>query len=126
MHFFLRRIVAKERRPTPELSDAALDAMKQYPWPGNVRELQNVIEKTMIFFRGTQIKLKDLPQEIHSSDHICRTVNDNLSLKIAIEKLERSYIEEALLRNNGNRTLAAKQLEISLRSLHYKIKEYNL
>ncbi|NIQ95969.1 MAG: sigma-54-dependent Fis family transcriptional regulator, partial [Desulfuromonadales bacterium] len=51
---------------------------------------------------------------------------DGLSLKEANERLEKEYIRKALAATDGNRTQAAKILEISLRALQYKIKEYDL
>ena len=85
------------------------------------------MEKIMIFSTTPTIECSDLPAEIisQSTEPICAT-DQTLSLKQAIPALERDYIRRSLLQTNGNRAQAAKILEISLRSLQYKIKEYEI
>ncbi|WP_321530154.1 sigma-54 dependent transcriptional regulator [uncultured Desulfuromonas sp.] len=123
--YFLQKIATREGRPVPRLTRDASDALQNYSWPGNVRELQNVIEKTLIFCRGQEITINDLSKEInHPAAHAF--VDDDISLKKATEALERRYISAALERTNGKRAQAAEMLEISLRSLQYKIKYYDI
>jgi len=124
--YFLQKIATREGRPIPRLTSDANEALQNYSWPGNVRELQNVIEKTLIFCRGIQICTANLPSEIKTQNRCLTDTGHNLSLKKAVEALEYSYIKKALAECNGNRTLAAKHLEISLRALHYKIKSFDL
>ncbi|MCD6527602.1 MAG: hypothetical protein J7K75_11490 [Desulfuromonas sp.] len=100
--------------------------MQHYRWPGNVRELENMMEKIMIFSTTPTIECSDLPAEIHCPERSISTTYHSLSLKQAIPALERDYIRQALQQTNGNRAQAAKILEISLRSLQYKIKEYEI
>lgn len=123
---FLERISRREQRLVPTLSDAASQALQDYSWPGNVRELENIIEKVMIFSRSHTIEYSDLPAEIHTPTAGHNSSGQSLSLKHAITIIERDYIERALESTGGNRAQAAKRLEISLRSLQYKIKEYQL
>lgn len=120
---FLEQIASREGRTVPRLLSDALAALQDYPWPGNVRELKNFLEKTMIFCRREEIDKGCLPWEARrkSRDH-----SDNYSLKAAIRRLEREYIEKALKATDGNRTHAARLLEISLRALIYKIREYDI
>ena len=120
---FVTRIAARERRPVPLLADDALGALVAYGWPGNVRELENFMEKVMIYCRGERIALADLPWEVRRSK---RDAQEGLSLKKAVERLEREYIRKALVATGGNRTQAARALEISLRALQYKVKEFGL
>ena len=120
---FIARIAARERRSPPELSEQAIAALQSYHWPGNVRELENFIEKTLIFNRGEQIDIDTLPGELRRSN---RDTLKDFSLKAASQRLEREYIQKALAETGGNRTHAAKLLEISLRSLIYKIKDYDI
>lgn len=120
---FVARIAARERRPVPQLAEDALAALVAYVWPGNVRELENFMEKVMIYCRGEHIALADLPWEVRRSK---RDAQDGLSLKKAVDRLEREYIRKALIATGGNRTQAARILEISLRALQYKAKEYGL
>jgi two-component system response regulator AtoC len=123
VHSYLPRLAARHGRPVPELTADALQLLEQHPWPGNVRELVNVLEKTLVLCReetltSDDIALTELPAAaIQPAD---------LSLKQAVAELERDYICRALAATCGNRTQAAKLLEISLRALLYKIKEYGL
>jgi len=120
---FVRRIAAREGRPVPQLQADALEVLQGYPWPGNVRELENFMEKTMIFCRGETIGLASLPWEVRRRN---RNEAENLSLKQASMRLEGEYIRKALTATGGNRTQAARLLEISLRGLLYKMKEYEI
>ncbi|MBN2429436.1 MAG: sigma-54-dependent Fis family transcriptional regulator [Deltaproteobacteria bacterium] len=121
--YFIRRIAAKEGYEPPQLGKNAVERLKSYHWPGNVRELLNFMEKTMIFNRGKEIDVHALPWEVRREK---REDQNDYSLKEAMKRMEREYICKALAATNGNRTLAAGLLEISLRSLQYKLAEYDL
>jgi len=126
---FLQRIAARQQVPVPQLSTAAQELIRRHAWPGNVRELENTLEKVMIFHRGEMIEKADLPQELQHPERKSHGVpldEDDLSLKHAIAALEEHHIRAALQQTGGNRTKAAKLLEISLRALHYKIQEYGI
>jgi two-component system response regulator AtoC len=120
---YLPLLCARLKRPIPEFSAAAMARLEQHPWPGNVRELVNVLEKNLILNREMVIEVDDL---ILSDVPMPAAKAEDLSLKKAVEKLEREYIARALQKTGGNRTQAAKLLEVSLRSLLYKIKDYRL
>ncbi len=121
--FFLQKLCAREGRQPPLLDAAARQQLTRYHWPGNVRELQNYIEKALIFSHGETLELPPLrarqsaPGEFNPEDY---------SLKVAAQRLEVEYIRKALHKTAGNRTQAAQLLEISLRSLMYKIKDYGI
>ena len=120
---YLPRIAARLKRPIPTMSPEALRKLEKQPWPGNVRELLNVLEKTLVLCHEEVLGERDLVLHDHPQQPIDPAT---LSLKKATAELERDYIQKALLATNGNRTQAAKILEISLRSLIYKIKDYGL
>ncbi|MCD4688535.1 MAG: sigma-54 dependent transcriptional regulator [Desulfuromonadaceae bacterium] len=120
---FANGIAASEGRSTPEITLAVEERLGDYSWPGNVRELANFMERTMIFSRGDVLGLETLPGEIRRKN---RGGEQSFSLKQAALRLEKEYIHKALAATGGNRTQAAKLLEISLRKLLYKIKEYGL
>jgi len=119
---FLESIACRDGRPVQNLAEDAVATLSGYRWPGNVRELENFMEKTAIFCRGETIDRASLPWEVRRRER----GRGDFSLKDASERLEREYIRKALDATGGNRTHAAKLLEISLRSLLYKIKEYGL
>ena len=120
---FLKIISERDHRNQPTMTDDAVASLVEYDWPGNVRELENFMEKTIIFCREEQIDVAHMPWEFRRRG---RDSEDGLSLKEANERLEKEYIRKALAATDGNRTQAAKILEISLRALQYKIKEYGL
>ena len=121
--YFLERIAGREGRKAPVLSAESLKTLAGYSWPGNVRELENFMEKTMIFNRGDVVTSSDLPGEVRRR---ARGERDDLSLKNAVTRMEREFISKALAATGGNQTQAAKLLEISLRGMLYKMKEYGL
>ena len=116
---FLRRICAREHRPVPTLSAAALDQLRRHTWPGNIRELENYLEKALIFSDGDMLELLTAQPSLTPAH---APQQQGLSLKAAARQLEQEYIRLALARTGGNRTRAAQLLEISLRALMYKIK----
>lgn len=111
------------REPAPKISPDALRKMLSYNWPGNVRELENVIERSIVMCDGDILKEPCLPVPVEVSLDLS---GENLSIKQAERELEISLIRRALAKTGGNRTHAAKVLEISHRALLYKMKEYGL
>ena len=106
---------------------AAMRALVEYPWPGNVRELENVVERAMVLTDGPQLGVEQLPTlttPVTRNDAAASPLD--LSVKRRTEDLERALIKEALERTRGNRTRAAKLLDLSHRALLYKIRDYGL
>ena len=110
------------------LDDAARRAILAHPWPGNVRELENLLERTMVLAEGDTIGLSDLPpQLVEPTDRrLLALSGDELSIKKTSRWMEETLIRKALVKTKGNRTAAARLLEISHRALLYKIKEYGI
>lgn len=112
------------------LSQNALRILVGYNWPGNVRELENCIERGLILCEGDLLDTDALPENIvgrsESAPSAAAILPDLFSIKKAEEILERELIKRALEKTGGNRTHAAKLLEISHRSLLYKLKEYEM
>ncbi|MCS6858607.1 MAG: sigma-54 dependent transcriptional regulator, partial [Sandaracinaceae bacterium] len=114
-----------------QVKGVAPDVMKvflAYPWPGNVRELENLLERMVILAEGEWITVGDLPEHL-SKKAAPSWVNfdsSDLSIKRATRWIEETLIKKALEQTKGNRTQAARLLEISHRALLYKIKEYGL
>ena len=120
---FMQRICAREHRPVPLLTDLAIGQLRRHHWPGNIRELENYLEKALIFNVAEELELPPLGPAARPRDE---SPAADLSLKIASRQLEEEYIRQALERTSGNRTQAAQLLEISLRALMYKIKDYGI
>ncbi len=122
---FLARFRHTLGKPVRALSDEALERLVAYPWPGNIRELENVIERAIILADGDVLGLRELPEGITSPPRsAAETRSPGLSLKRARRDAEIDVIRRALRATSGNRTHAARLLEISHRTLLYKIKGY--
>jgi len=128
---FLHRLGAKLGIAPNGISPRAIERLCGYAWPGNVREMENVMERAIVLSRGETIDVQHLPQEIVTSVRQDAELSDlervrDLSLETAVESLERAYLSHALSRSGGNKAKAARLLEISERSLWYKLKKYGL
>jgi len=131
VEYFLEKHGVRSGCGWPAISPAALVCLQSYAWPGNVRELQNVVERALVLSRGAQIDLRYLPPEVSAvvkpaPTPVSEVRPQQLALPPAIERLERTFIGHALQETEGNRTKAARLLEISERSLWYKLKKYGL
>ena len=111
-----------------------LDALAAYPWPGNVRELENSLERALILARGRRITRELFPFLGETDGDVASDSSglsvptgesgEDLSIKRRSRALEERLIRLALVRTAGNRTRAARILELSPRALQYKLKEY--
>ncbi|MDY7031850.1 MAG: sigma-54 dependent transcriptional regulator [Thermodesulfobacteriota bacterium] len=104
----------------------ALNELLKCDWSGNVRELENTLERAMVLGESDRIENVDVPPKIGEAEEFAGVSipHDELSIKKTSQVIERHLITKALKKTAGNRTQAAKLLEISHRALLYKIKEY--
>ncbi len=110
------------------LESAAMKRLLRYAWPGNVRELENTVERAVVLADGDTITVENLPERlVEADDPVAVTLSSGeLSIKKTTRYIEEVLIRRALEKTGGNRTRAAKILEISHRALLYKIKEFGL
>src|SRR5690606_16426777 len=136
---FLERYKEKTGRFIPGIANDALRALVNYDWPGNVRELENAIERAMIIASGRQIELEDLPEEIglsafkanaHVRDERARAAADGrdfaieVALPSSMEEVEKLIIEATLDYTEGDKSKAARLLEIGRKTLYRKLEQY--
>ncbi len=112
--FFLSRAARTLGKSSVRLTPEAEQVLLGYDWPGNVRELENLMERMAILCDG-EVLPEDLPISAESG-----------ARPVTFRDIEKKAILEALEANGGNRTRAAKQLGISLRTLQYRLKEYGI
>jgi two-component system response regulator AtoC len=127
-HFLKKRNVSIDERAT--------QLLENYAWPGNIRELENVLERAAIVCGGKTINPQNLPADMLAKNdataQLMPTSNNLasqtqlLSLPHAVQAIELQLITEALKQSNGNKSRAAKLLEISERTLWYKLSRYHL
>ncbi len=124
--FFLERH-GRRHGKSVAIADDAIVALAEQPWPGNVRELENILERALVLVDGPTIDLAFLETVMNVRAAVPTSdPNEELSIKKATRELEASLIAKALVVTQGNRTNAAKLLEISHRALLYKMKEYGI
>jgi DNA-binding NtrC family response regulator len=118
---------AKHGRRVATVSEAVLNAFKNYTWPGNVRELRNTLERAVIVCEGPVIETKHLPPGFGHAP-LRASVDDADSIRVGVGttvgEAERLLILKTLESTNNNKTRAAEILGISLKTLHNKLKEY--
>jgi two-component system response regulator AtoC len=124
---FITKFNESLQKDVKGVSPEALKVLLGYSWPGNVRELENVIERGLVLTENQSIDLEFLPLELHRSDESSAFSQlEEYSIKKATRILEAELIRKALRKSNGNHTHASKILEISHRTLLYKLKEYGI
>lgn len=125
---FLGRFAERFNKTVRGVSPQAMRLLTAHSWPGNVRELENLLERGVILCEGDTLTAGLLPGQLNAAGNAApaNPGGGTMSIKQAGEALERELIARALESTGGNRTHAAKILEISLRSLLYKLKEYGL
>jgi len=124
---YLDAFAEEHGRPRRELSLAALKALQQAPWPGNVRELKNVLENLVLFGDAPRIDVSDLPDEVlrpSASAAPGRLDAPPVAAVRPMAEIERDAIFAALRQTHGRRGEAARLLDIGLRTLQRKLKEY--
>jgi two-component system response regulator AtoC len=126
--YFIDMFNKKLNKDIEGLSSETMPILMGYQWPGNIRELENVIERAVLLAKGRWIAPEDLPPGITSDQSLPSTMlpNGTLSLKKASRIIEKDLIKKALELTGGNRTQAAKILEISRPKLISKIKAFQL
>jgi transcriptional regulator with PAS, ATPase and Fis domain len=127
VHSLLAEMSSKHGRRVATVSEAVLNAFKNYSWPGNVRELRNTLERAVIVCEGAVIETKHLPPGFGHAP-MRPSADDADSIRVGVGttvgEAERLLIIKTLESTNNNKTRAAEILGISLKTLHNKLKEY--
>jgi DNA-binding NtrC family response regulator len=124
--FFLK---AKEKQGRPELvlPPPLLPYFSAYRWPGNIRELENIIERVVVLSRGDDITLNDLPEFLRRERPAAEAFHFELPPQgISLEGVEKEFIVRALEKFNWNQTHAAQFLDISRKTLIYRMEKFGL
>ncbi len=120
---FIKELSRENDKNVNGIDSKATKALYAYSWPGNVRELRNCIESSIVMCKTNIISLDDLPPYIQSNsdkDFI------RLSFGTSLSEVEKAIIIFNLSKNNGNKSKTAEMLGIGRKTLHRKIKEYNI
>jgi nitrogen regulation protein NR(I) len=139
---FIAKFNDRLKKEIAAITPEAVERLVAYQWPGNIRELENLMERTVLFCEGPEIRVSDLPPEVagaatpHPVAATAQAAGEEAprpapeSLKEAVraetERVERELIQRALDATGGNVTQAARKLKISRKSLQTKMKELGL
>ena len=135
--FFIKKFNQQYGRNIKDISNNAIEELRGYDWPGNVRELENIIGRAIINMKVSETTIQEghLPQFEKNTDKADKyePLNEAVSntavgatLDQVMENAERQYLYSVLSACEGNKTQAAKILNISLRSLYYKLEKHGI
>lgn len=130
--FFVRRMARQYDKKIDGITPDALKILSAYRWPGNIRQLKNVIARSVILSRDTQLGVDDLPQDIvgdvtcaKQPGRVC-LISDLPPDGVTLKDMEVDLIRRTIAQCEGNKSLAARQLGISRKTLYEKIQRYGL
>ena len=136
---FLEDYKRKSGRFISGISKEAMRALVNYGWPGNVRELENAVERAVIIASGRQIELDDLPEAIsrsaefpsaHARHERASAASEGrgngirIDLPSAMDEIEKQVIEATLEYTDGDKSQAARLLNIGRKTLYRKLEQY--
>ncbi len=121
----LQKCSRREGKQVSSVSPEAMERLVQYPWPGNVRQLENAIERAVVVASGDRLTLEMLPDEIQDWSPEGRGPQRPLE-EFTLEEMERFLIEKTLERTGGNKSQAARLLNVHRRSIYNRLKKYGL
>ncbi len=125
-HFFVKA-TGKHGRPDLQLRPSLLPYFASYTWPGNVRELENIVERLVVLSPGVEITLEDLPEFLRRERPAVEELHLDLPPQgISLEAVEKELILSALKKFNWNQTQAARYLDLSRKTLIYRMEKHNL
>ena len=127
VQYFFQKCKLKHGRPDLRLAQSVIPLFSRYSWPGNVRELENTIERMVILNTGNKITADDLPLFVRTDGTAQGLVPlGEGSHKIRMVDVEKQLILQALEKFHGNQSRAARFLDMSRRTLAYRLEKYGI
>nr|WP_320009953.1 sigma-54 dependent transcriptional regulator [uncultured Desulfobulbus sp.] len=124
VNYFLEKFAARNGRTICGVTPECMDVLNRYPWPGNVRELEHSMERGAILMRGEYLDLSALPLAI--SRWAGMNQPQEVEAPSTLKEAEKMLIIKTLEETGGNRSEAARRLQITRKTLLNKIKSYNI
>ena len=126
--YFLQKHSRLLKKDIPRLDEKVVQALTAYHWPGNIRELENFARKSVLFgeFQIALSGLKHMGSDASKAASVPAETSLKTVARAASKKAERELILKALERTHWNRKHAARDLQISYKSLLYKIKQISV
>ncbi len=123
---FLDDFCRKARRRVPKLSAIAKRRLESHTWPGNVRELRNLMERLAYMSDGDQVEAEDLAFILSPTSQSRGLLEVDLPLAEATEHYQTEHIQQAIDRNRGNMSEAARQLGLHRSNLYRKMRQLGM
>jgi len=125
VNHFVDRFNRELGRSVKGVTQGLLTALREHPWPGNVRELRNVIEGMVLFAKSDELDVADLPADFGTRRSSLPGPQEPGQWRPrTMADIEKEAIMRALQHTGGHRAKAAQLLDIGLRTLQRKLKEY--
>src|SRR5690606_19218495 len=132
-HHFLKKYNDRLGKGIGSISEEAMAMLKKYNYPGNVRELENIIERTVALEGGATVLPESLPPFVNTpsgrkmaSSHEIEISDDGIDLDRVMGQIEKELLVKAIHAAGGVKKKAAKLLNITFRSMRYRVEKYNL
>jgi two-component system, NtrC family, response regulator PilR len=130
VEFFIGKYNSKHKKDfIKSVEPETMQFFENYAWPGNVRELENVIERAVVLETGESIQKSSLPEEIFGEIpqiHVPALDEEKIDLERTLDQIEKRMLSNALVQADGIINKAAKQLNLSFRSMRYRIQKHQL
>ncbi len=123
LHYFVAKFAAENGRQVTGVDDETLAALMNYPWPGNVRELEHAVERAVILSTAPELDLALFPSLPKPHESVSRSGVPAIP-GASMDEIERDAILKTLEACGGSTSRAARILNISPRTIQYKLKHY--
>ena len=124
---FLKHFAKINQKNIQAIRPQAMAKLQAYDWPGNIRELKNIVERMVVLAKDSSIGLDDIPENLYHKKNGGNNNGNDVGLSASnIASMEKTLISQALKNFNGNKSVAAKKLGISRRTLYRKLGDYKL
>ncbi len=123
---FINKHIKEYNLKSIKIPEETIQWMQEYDWPGNVRELKNALEAGVVLCKNDELTISDLQVEYTSRQDSISTSSESGLNDFSLDHSEKEAIIRALQKTDGVVTAAAELLDISRRSIHYKLKKYDI
>ena len=123
---FLKLFALRNSKKITSIDAEAMEALKSYSWPGNIRELKNIMERMVVLATEEGLNISNIPDDIRFVGQATAQGMTTRAQTTNLNDVEKECIQQTLQEVKGNKSLAAKKLGISRRTLYRKLTEYGL
>ncbi len=128
---FIKKSAKRARMPEKDISNEAIELLKEYPWPGNIRELKNLVERLLINVEGNFIDTDNIPvhyivNKIDEKEILADSLFSIEGFKPALQGFEKEFIKKKLEDSENDIKKAAKVMGINTKALKKKIKSLKI